>query len=129
MNQPFLALIMPLTHGGDGGGPGGGGGFPSHPIALPPGFPSHPIAGPPGFPSHPIAGPPPVAGNLPVFPGAPSNPIAMPPAHGPLDWHAAWSPQYGWTVVALPSGQHQPPATPAPTADATAAPASTPPSG
>jgi hypothetical protein len=92
MTQPFLALITPLSSGGQpdqglpGRPPGIWGGAPPYPDqGLPPsgvgvwpspGHPSHPIVLPPGSisgtPDHPIYTPP-------MPPGHPSHPIVLPP--------------------------------------------------
>jgi hypothetical protein len=92
MTQPYLALITPLSSGGQpdqglpGRPPGIWGGAPPYPDqGLPPGgvgvwpspgHPSHPIALPPGSisgtPEHPIYTPP-------MPPGHPSHPIVLPP--------------------------------------------------
>jgi hypothetical protein len=85
---PFLALITPLTGGGDGGGEPP---VPTHPIVIPPGQPpqpTHPIAGGP-WPTPPIyyppgtgPGQPPSGGGVPpgywggVAPPLPTHPIA-----------------------------------------------------
>lgn len=97
--QPFLALITPVSSGGE----------PTHPIVPggppvgvwpPPGYPTHPIApgGSPGSPTHPIYNPaypdqglpgipPGIWGGAPVYPDQglpgsqpiPSHPIVIPP--------------------------------------------------
>jgi hypothetical protein len=89
---------------------------PEHPIVIPP-----PPDSPPGTP--------PIAVQLPIFPWTPQHPIVLPPpaegAHPehpivlpptmpdpdnrPIDWKTAWTPQTGWIVVGVPSGEHPTP--------------------
>jgi hypothetical protein len=95
----------PIAPGGKPPGIWGGGNvpMPTPPIFLPPGTipgakPEHPIYIPPsvnipGFPTHPIVLPP---------PGSPGKPEVL------ENWDAvtAWTPESGWVVAIVPSGQH-----------------------
>jgi hypothetical protein len=98
-------------------GGGGVGPYPDHGLPGPqPGGPTYPSQGP-GFPTNPIVlppppgtgeGAPPIAVQLPIFPWTPSHPIELPDIPTPpgIEWKAAWTPQTGWVVVGLPSGEH-----------------------
>jgi hypothetical protein len=78
---------------------------PTPPIYLPPG--SLPGV---GKPEHPIFIPPSIWPN----PGKPTHPIVLPPPGSPdkpqvlENWDAvtAWTPESGWVVAIVPSGQH-----------------------
>jgi hypothetical protein len=112
----------------------GVGGGPVIPPAVPPNYPNvpphpaFPIWGGPGagFPGGP--GYPPVVGGGPTYPpwwpGFPAHPIPptiwpTPPEGGggqppesttpPIEWKVAWSPETGWIVVGIPTGEHPTP--------------------
>jgi hypothetical protein len=95
---------------------------PSHPIANP--RPPYVDAGPPG-PQPPTGGQPPLGiWGGPYFPPVPTHPIVLPPDlpptlpppdSRPIDWKTAWTPQTGWVVVGVPSGEHPTPSATPPT--------------
>jgi hypothetical protein len=63
----------------------------------------------PGFPAHPI---PPVVWPEPPVPGQP--PGGGTPPERPIEWKVAWSPETGWIVVGIPTGEHVTPSAAAP---------------
>jgi hypothetical protein len=71
-----------------------GPGRPEHPIYLPPGIWPNPPEGQAPIPEHPIVIPP---------------PDGVPPDAPKLEVKTAWTPQTGWVVVLVPTGEHPTP--------------------
>jgi hypothetical protein len=97
-----MANITGLEVGG-GPMPGGpSGAHPAHPIYYPDAHPEHPIVIPPEIWPNPPEGTAP----------HPEHPIVIPPPEGlpdgtpPVEIKTIWTPENGWQLVLVPTGDH-----------------------